>query len=170
MSARDREAVLLDAYRENRELVAQLLKPAVNPWVEAVREFARGCDIPIRTELTIPPADEIELRLALVKEETKELTDALELLEAFTRMGGGRTEQKRQLMIEIADGIADSIVVLIGLSDSFGIPLDRVMQEVCRSNNSKCIDNLRDGNGKVRKGKSFSPANIRGILFPEPPR
>jgi len=88
---------------------------------------------------------------------------------------------------EIADGIADSIFVLLGTACACGIDMESIWNEVVRSNNSKFWigDDLKEENiseplnftpidndqylaknlhGKVIKSPSYSPPNIKVLL------
>lgn len=73
-------------------------------------------------------------------------------------------------LVEFADGAADLIYVLIGSCTAFGIPINRVFQEVHRSNMTKTVPE-GDGSGgtkyavKTPKGKDYIPPDIFGILF-----
>lgn len=76
--------------------------------------------------------------------------------------------EKDDDLIEIADALADIIYVALGTAVAYGIPMDRVFDEVHRSNMSK-LD--RDGNvvrrddGKILKSCEWSPPQIEWILY-----
>lgn len=116
-----------------------------------VQEFHVAYKMPILGSPKFPTDDRIALRESLITEEVSELLTAI----------------KRRDLIETADGIADAIVVLIGTALEFGIPLDKVMEEVHRSNMSKLGPDgkpvLRE-DGKVMKGPNFTPPDISSIL------
>lgn len=97
------------------------------------------------------PQSTKRLRIELINEEIREtkiamVTDHLE---------------------QIADGIADSIYVLVGTAVSYGIPIDRIFIEVHRSNMTKtaaiAVDGQKYGT-KTPKGPSYIPPDIKGIL------
>lgn len=96
-----------------------------------------------------------QLRMKLIQEEMEELiTKGIE----------------KNNLEEIADGLADLVYVAIGTSISYGIPFDRVFQEVHRSNMTKTAVKVTDaaagskyGSGNP-KGSGFSPADIESIL------
>jgi len=93
-----------------------------------------------------PAIREPALRARLIQEEARELCDALQADD----------------IVEVADGMADLIYVVIGTAVSCGIDLSPIFNEVHRSNMTK--DGGKDGGGKVTKGPNFSPPDIRGEL------
>lgn len=90
---------------------------------------------------------EKDFRLELIREELKELEEALEANDT----------------VKVADGLADLIYVLTGSAVTWGIDIASVFDEVHRSNMTKKPENRR-ADGKVLKDADFSPANIRGVL------
>lgn len=118
---------------------------------DSVREFheiyglARG-DTP-----ALPDEKLRQLRIDLLREEMDEYIQA-------------ETDDD---LVEVADALADIIYIACGTAVAYGIPLDRVFAEVHRSNLSKLG---KDGkpiyreDGKVLKGPSFTPPDVKGIL------
>jgi len=111
------------------------------------------------------PESVVRLRYSLIMEEIKETLEAM----GFFRNDDGTVEFKpeKQNLQEIADGIADSIYVLVGTAVSFGIPIDRVSREVHRSNMTKTAIKVTEGQKygtKTPKGPNFIAPNIKGIL------
>lgn len=102
----------------------------------------------------IPPMDVKSLRFQLIAEEVKD-----ELLPALSSDN----------LVEIADGIADSIYVLIGCAIAYGIPIDRIFLEVHRSNMTKtAVKESTPGakyGVKTPKGPDYIPPDVEGILF-----
>lgn len=101
---------------------------------------------------TFDPTDpQIELYMKLVQEEFDETLDA------YTK---GDT-------IELADGIADMVWVLMGLASSAGVPFDSVWDEVRASNMSKVVDGkiLKREDGKVMKPDSYFKPDLNAVLF-----
>lgn len=96
---------------------------------------------------TVQPATVRLNRITLVMEEVGELATALSM----------------NNMVEIADAITDSIVVLIGTALTFGIDLRPVWNEVLRSNMSKAGGRYRN-DGKLLKPEGYSPPDIETIL------
>ena len=74
-----------------------------------------------------------ELRVNLIEEEIEETITALYAANGLDDQDGN----PHQALANIADGIADSIVVLIGTALAYGIPLQKVWDEVHRSNMDK---------------------------------
>jgi len=136
--------------------------------VNDIKQFHRAANQPILETPEIPPQDRQRLRYSLIQEEVNETLQAI----------------LRDDLVEIADGIADSIVVLVGTALEYGIPLERVWKEVHRSNMSKfpeceacdgrgvfCPDCDGRGtqlilrkDGKVLKPESWSPPDIESVL------
>ncbi len=89
--------------------------------VQDVAEFHQAGEVPGLTEPGFPTPDRVELRKKLIMEEVDETLQAI----------------ARGDLVEVADGIADSIVVLVGTALEFGIDLTSVWHEVQRPKMSK---------------------------------
>jgi len=68
----------------------------------------------------------------------------------------------------LSDGLADLIYVCVGCALEYGIPLDRVGDEVQRSNMAK-VDPLtgavrRRLDGKILKPEGWTPPDIAGVM------
>jgi len=83
--------------------------------------FHKAGACPDRKTPRWPHEDIIDLRVTLIEEEVKETLTAI----------------RRKDLVEVADGIADSIVVLVGTARALGIDLTPVWNEVHRSNMAK---------------------------------
>jgi predicted HAD superfamily Cof-like phosphohydrolase len=70
-------------------------------------------------------------------------------------------------IVETADACADLIWVIEGLCHSLGIPLQKVWDEVSRSNMSKTVDGklIKREDGKILKPDTYSPPNISNVLY-----
>jgi predicted HAD superfamily Cof-like phosphohydrolase len=116
-----------------------------------VREFHERFGVPVLNSPQLPDLDRALLRYQLITEEYEEFRDA-----SATRN-----------LIEIADSLADMVYVIYGTALEYGIDLDRVLDEVHRSNMSKVWE---DGtvhyrvDGKVLKPPTYSRADIAGVL------
>jgi len=69
-------------------------------------------------------------------------------------------------IVEIADALADIIYIACGTAVSYGIPLDKVFEEVHRSNMAKLVDGkpLKREDGKVIKPVGWTAPDIAGVL------
>lgn len=102
--------------------------------VRDITEFHEAGEVPALDKPGFPDAERIELRKKLIREEVGETLLAIDEGD----------------LVEVADGIADSIVVLVGTALEFGIDLTAVWNEVHRSNMSKFPECPKcDGYGKV---------------------
>lgn len=90
------------------------------------------------------------LRKRLIDEETVELYDAMDAFD----------------MIEIADGIADLLVVTYGTAVAYGMNADAIFTEVMRSNWTKLGPQgfIRDKGGKVIKPETYKQPDIARVL------
>ena len=83
-----------------------------------------------------------KLRIDLIKEELKELTDAM----------------NNKDLLEVADALTDILYVTYGAGHAFGIDLDKCFDEVQNSNMSKLGENgepIYNDSGKVMKGPNY---------------
>ena len=86
-----------------------------------------------------------DLRMALLAEEVAELRDAVAAAD----------------IVKIADALADIAYVVVGTAVTYGIPFDRVLAEVHRSNMTKVNS---PAEGKLIKGRDYEPPDIPGAL------
>ena len=124
-----------------------------------VRQFHVMGYAPVRDGLF--DSDEIALRVRLIKEEFKELTDALKVWEAALPSGD------IDALVEIADALADLDYVVQGALVSFGLPGVAIEKEVHRSNMTKFLQSggvLKREDGKILKGPDFEPVDLVGVL------
>lgn len=90
------------------------------------------------------PTQQVEsLRVELVREE---------ILELFTA-------QAKEDLVKVADGIVDSIVVLIGTAVAYGIDIRPIWDEVHTTNMAKLRGPMRE-DGKQLKPKGWKPPDI----------
>lgn len=122
--------------------------------LEKVDEFHRAFHVPTRSLPGLPGNDRRSLRADLLKEEYCEYLYA----------------EYTDNLLRIADALADMVVIICGTALEYGIPLDRVFEEVHRSNMSKLG---ADGkpvyreDGKVLKGPGYFRPNIMRALSRE---
>lgn len=106
-----------------------------------------------------PSTSVITLRRNLIEEEMHETMDALdELIEAVDD-----PEAKLIALANIADGIVDSIYVLIGTAVSLGIDLGPVWAAVHQANMAKVGGATRE-DGKILKPEGWTPPNIVELI------
>lgn len=69
-------------------------------------------------------------------------------------------------LVEIADGIADGIYVLIYTAHAYGIPIEKVFDEVQRTNMAKFPNGkvIRRDDSKIMKPPGWSPPDIKRII------
>lgn len=135
----------------------------------AVREFmlkaGQGCP----NTPCIPNEDIRQLRVKLILEELHELASA----SGFYLVDGDIVDRNAMPatwptpianIVEAADAFADLLYVVLGGAVAWGIDVNKVFEEVHRSNMTKFIDGYRRADGKWVKGPSYTPADIEAAL------
>ena len=92
-----------------------------------------------------------KLRLDLIKEELKELKEAID----------------NKDLLEVADALTDILYVTYGAGHAFGINLDKCFEEVQNSNMSKLDDNgkpIYNDSGKVMKGPNYFKPDLSKFI------
>ena len=115
---------------------------------DKVREFHEKMGFHVGKLGTIPPMEAKLLRARLITEEAAELIAAIH----------------EDDVEKIADGIADLRYVTEGTAVTYGIPSDKVFDEVHYSNMTK---DAPDEHGKGGKGDNYQPPHIAGVLYAE---
>jgi len=116
-------------------------------WYQDILDFHKAAELHIEDKPTIPPADISKLRWSLIEEEIEETREAI--------FQGN--------LIEIADGIVDSIVVLLGTAVSYGIDIRPIWNEVHKTNMAK-VGGRRREDGKLLKPAGWTPPDVEGEL------
>lgn len=119
-----------------------------------VAEFHFAFDLPIRRKPGIPPYERQQLRLELIREESAELEEAVAAAD----------------IVAISKELADLAYVVAGMALEFGIPLDKILAEVHRSNMTKLGPDskpIKREDGKVLKGPGYRPPQVANVLFEE---
>ena len=106
--------------------------------VDKIIDFQRKKGFPTSVELS--DVSTLMYRNSLLIEEIAELFQAI----------------YKKDRVEIADGLADVLYLVLGTCGMLGIPIDAVLEEVHRSNMTK-------SDGAV-KGKNYEPPRIKEIL------
>lgn len=119
--------------------------------IEKVRDFHKKFNRVYNELPTIPDDDYLKLRVDLIQEEADEFQEAASVKD----------------MVGMADALADLLYVTFGAAGALGIPIEKIFNEVHRSNMTKLFP---DGtahyypSGKVMKPDTFSPPNIVQFL------
>jgi len=116
-------------------------------WYQDITDFHRVMGHCIGEKPSLPPLGIWLLRCRLIEEEVRETLNALD----------------NNDLVGIADGIADSIVVLLGTAISYGIDLRPIWDEVHRTNMAK-LGGGKDDYGKSLKPEGWQPPCIKAIL------
>ena len=114
-----------------------------------VEEFMIAGDQSLTKELSLK-GDQQKLYMNLITDEYKET------LEAF----------QNNDLVEVADGLADLVWLIMGMCSSCGIEFNKVWEEVRSSNMSKFVDGkvIKNDYGKIMKPKSYFKPNIKNAL------
>jgi predicted HAD superfamily Cof-like phosphohydrolase len=143
----------------------------MNEYVDGIVAFMQKAGQATPEKLTVPSEQDRILRAKLILEEAFELINKGLGIEVsnfghflnpndFGYIITGEADP-----VESMDGAADLYWVGVGgVSIVFGADLNSVLDEVDRSNQSKFIDGHRREDGKWVKGKSYTPADIAGVL------
>ena len=118
---------------------------------EKVKLFMLTYGQEVKTKAGFSDEKTNKLRIELIKEELKELTEAI----------------KQNDLLEVADALTDILYVTYGAGHAFGIDLDKCFDEVQNSNMSKLGEDgkpIYNENGKVMKGPNYFKPNLSQFL------
>ena len=118
---------------------------------EDVKIFMKNFGQMVRTKPQFPDKKTMQLRYDLIKEELKELEQAM----------------KTKNLREIADALTDILYVTYGAGYAYGINLDKCFKEVQRANMSKLGKDgkpIYNEKGKVMKGPNYSEPNLKQFV------
>ena len=118
---------------------------------EDVKIFMKNFGQMVRTKPQFPDKKTMQLRYDLIKEEVKELEQAM----------------KTKNLKEIADALTDILYVTYGAGYAYGINLDKCFKEVQRANMSKLGKDgkpIYNEKGKVMKGPNYSEPNLKQFV------
>ena len=118
-----------------------------NAWQQDVAGFHRAMGLSVSNAPKVMDCKTTSLRISLVLEETKELVTAL--MDNDT--------------IKIADGIVDSIYVILGTAVSAGINISPIWDEIHKTNMAKSGGAVRK-DGKRLKPEGWKPPEIEKLL------
>ena len=116
---------------------------------KVVEEFMIAGDQSLTKELSLK-GDQQKLYMNLITEEYKET------LEAF----------QNNDLVEVADGLADMVWVIMGMCSSCGIEFNKVWEEVRSSNMSKFVNGkaIKNNSGKIMKPDTYFKPDIKKVL------
>jgi predicted HAD superfamily Cof-like phosphohydrolase len=99
-------------------------------YIKMVEEFHNTFKAPVLINPQIPSKERCDLRISLISEELEEMKEAIEKGDVF----------------EVADGLADLMVVLCGSILEFGMgdKFEKLFEEVHRSNMSKACNSQQE--------------------------
>ena len=114
-----------------------------------VEDFMSAGDQLINKELSLQ-GDQQKLYMNLITEEYKETLEAFE----------------NNDLVEVADGLADMVWVIMGMCSSCGIKFNKVWEEVRSSNMSKFVDGkaVKNDAGKIMKPDTYFKPNLKKVL------
>jgi len=114
---------------------------------DMVALFHRTFDILVNDKPTVADAATRDLRISLIREESKELEEALE----------------KEDVVGIADALADLLYVVYGTAVSLGLDMEPIFAEVHRSNMTKVGGHKRE-DGKWIKPETYEPPDLAPII------
>ena len=114
-----------------------------------VEDFMTAGDQPIKKELSLK-GEQQNLYMNLITEEYRET------IEAFDNND----------LIEVADGLADLVWVIMGMCSSCGIDFNKVWEEVKASNMSKFTEGkaIKNEAGKIMKPETYFKPDLKKVL------
>lgn len=114
-----------------------------------VEDFMTAGDQPIKKELSLK-GEQQNLYMNLITEEYRET------IEAFDNND----------LIEVADGLADMVWVIMGMCSSCGIDFNKVWEEVKASNMSKFVEGkaIKNEAGKIMKPETYFKPDLKKVL------
>jgi len=121
---------------------------------DKVEEFHRVFKTHIADKVGFPEMKIRAMRIRLLAEEMDEYI----------------TGEQTDNIVEVADGLADMLYIIFGTAVSYGIPLEKVFDEVHASNMSKLDANgnpIYREDGKILKGPNYFKPRIKEILDAE---
>ena len=118
---------------------------------EKVKLFMVTYGQEVKTKAELGEDKTNNLRIELIKEELKELTEAI----------------KQNDLLEVADALTDILYVTYGAGHAFGIDLDKCFDEVQNSNMSKLGEDgkpIYNEAGKVMKGPNYFKPDLSRFI------
>jgi predicted HAD superfamily Cof-like phosphohydrolase len=120
----------------------------MNQEQQMVQQFHERFGLMRNQRPSIPGTNVHRLRTLLIEEELAEFRNA------------GEAED----LVGVADALGDLLYVVYGAAAEYGIDLEQVFAEIHRSNMSKDQRAGCRADGKVTKGASYRPPDVRGVV------
>jgi predicted HAD superfamily Cof-like phosphohydrolase len=114
-----------------------------------VEDFMTAGDQPIKKELSLK-GEQQNLYMNLITEEYRETIESFD----------------NDDLIEVADGLADMVWVIMGMCSSCGIDFNKVWEEVKASNMSKFVEGkaIKNKAGKIMKPETYFKPDLKKVL------
>lgn len=119
--------------------------------LQQVRAFHEAFGVPVLPAPQMPHEERRKLRYRLLKEEFEEYVAA----------------ENNDDLNEVADALGDMAYIIAGTALEYGIPLDRVLDEIQRSNMAKLGPDGKPivrPDGKILKPEGWTPPDVAGVL------
>lgn len=123
---------------------------------QKVGQFRSKFGLPIGGPVAIMPDTDFLLRFDLMMEELHEILRS----------------HRRYDLTGIADGLADLLYVIYGTAHEYGIPMDRVFEEVHQANMRKVrsggdddVRSPRSSANDIVKPEGWEPPDVAGVLL-----
>jgi predicted HAD superfamily Cof-like phosphohydrolase len=103
-----------------------------------------------------------QLELDMLQEEMIEFKKAMEGYKKYNSNTWVNCKNVDEQRVEIADALADIIYVAMGTMSKLGMDYEKIMEEVCTSNESKYTNGklLKNEHGKIMKGSNFRKPDL----------
>lgn len=131
--------------------------------MEDVARFKEAHDRKLPDKLEVPDDGRVNLLATLIKEEFREVMESIYPMWDTSWDEG----QIKVDPVNLAKELADLVYVTVGMALELGIPLDKVWDEVQRSNMSKIGPDgkfVTRADGKILKGPDYKAPDIEGCL------
>lgn len=130
----------------------------MNILMEEVAQFKEAHGHALPDKLEVPEFKRMELLTKLIREEFREVMESI-----YPEQDGVMEVDP----VNLAKELADLVYVTVGMAIECGIPLDKVWDEVHRSNMSKIGPDgkfVTREDGKILKGPNYTPPDIEKVL------
>jgi len=139
-----------------------------NDWQNDIREMMKLYGQEVKSKPEIPDEKTLKLRAELCEEEFHEFLDGLGFRRDMDFCGGQWIMRKDPDyanppdLVKLADGIVDTIVVLLGTACAFGIDIQPLWDIIMESNINKLIDGklIKRNDGKILKPSNWQPPKV----------